>query len=977
VIREALNLEPRTWDIGEKILEKDKNSGDKSSTLQDRAEAFINKTSSAVKKVPPQDIKNIVEELQIHQVELEMQNEELRRAQRELQESSDRVSDLYDFAPVGYFTVSYKGLIQEANLTGAAMLGVERRNLINQPFSRFITTDTRDIFCLHRQKIIETRTRQGCELKLRKKDGTEFHAQLECVVVEDGEGNIVKSFRVAVSDIQERKRANEVLKQRTHDLDERVKELNCLYGISSLIEKPDISLYEIIQGAVDLIPSSWQYPEITSARILLEDNEYKTENFEETNWKQSNDIVVYGKRAGVLEICYLEERPEIDEGPFVKEERSLIKVITERLGHIIERKQAEEALRESEANFRRISENVPAVVYQLKMTPDGMFTLPYVNDTVESIMGVTVEDAMRDSSAIMNMIHPEDEKMFREGIMKSAETLGKYHEIFRILKDGEVLWLECRAMPNLMTNGNILWDGFFIDITDRKQAQEELRKSEHRFRQTAELLPNIVCEMELNLRLTYVNNLGLETFGYTRDEFDAGINATEIICPEDREKAATYTEQLVNGAEAGIIEYRMIKKDGSEFFALTNASLIHEDGQILGIRASLTDITEQKKIQEELLKAQKMEAISTLAGGIAHEFNNALMGIMGNIELLKIDLPEDERRDRFFEAMTGSGHRMSRLTDQLLAYAKGGKYQPKDLKLDDFVIETLPIMQHELSPEVRVETHFPKDLSFVNADSAQMQMVLSAILANSNEAIEDEGIIRISAENKDVDDDLAKQLPGLKPGPYVCLTVEDDGKGMDEQTRSGIFEPFFTTKFQGRGMGMAAVYGIVKNHDGQIYVDSELGKGTTVRIYLPAISAESREQGAVKKPETELGTGKGTILMIEDEDMVIDVTRTMLEMLGYRVMVAKTGKDAIHIAETFDGQIDLALLDIKLPDISGINLYPLIMKARSNLKVIVWSGYSIDGPAREILDAGAQDFIHKPFTLATLSEKLKEVLGGE
>ena len=221
---------------------------------------------------------------------------------------------------------------------------------------------------------------------------------------------------------------------------------------------------------------------------------------------------------------------------------------------------------------------------------------------------------------------------------------------------------------------------------------------------------------------------------------------------------------------------------------------------------------------------------------------------------------------------------------------------------------------------------------------------------------------------------LAKQLPGLKPGPYVCLTVEDDGKGMNEQTRNGMFEPFFTTKFQGRGMGMAAVYGIVKNHDGWIYVDSELGKGTTVRIYLPAIEIE------IEKPEdaeAETPAGSGTILMIEDEDMVIDVTRTMLEMLGYRVMVAKTGKDAIHIAETFDGQIDLALLDIKLPDISGINLYPLIMKARSNLKVIVWSGYSIDGPAREILDAGAQDFLHKPFTFAALSEKLKEVLKGE
>ena len=244
-----------------------------------------------------------------------------------------------------------------------------------------------------------------------------------------------------------------------------------------------------------------------------------------------------------------------------------------------------------------------------------------------------------------------------------------------------------------------------------------------------------------------------------------------------------------------------------------------------------------------------------MAGGVAHEFNNALMGIMGNIELLKMDLSEDERRDRYFGAMKSSGHRMSRLTDQLLAYARGGRYQPKNLKLDDFLTQTMPILQHDLSPEVRVETHSPKDISHIKADQAQMQMVLSVILANSNEAIKDEGLIKITAENKDIDDNVIKHHPGLKPGYYVCLTIEDDGKGMDAETKDGIFEPFFTTKFQGRGMGMAAVYGIVKNHDGWIYVDSELGKGTTVRIYLPAISAESKEQGSKDRRATGDRTG--------------------------------------------------------------------------------------------------------------------------
>jgi CheY-like chemotaxis protein len=371
-----------------------------------------------------------------------------------------------------------------------------------------------------------------------------------------------------------------------------------------------------------------------------------------------------------------------------------------------------------------------------------------------------------------------------------------------------------------------------------------------------------------------------------------------------------------------------------------------------------------------------MEAIATLAGGVAHEFNNALMGIMGNIELLKMDLPEDERQDRYFEVMKDSGHRMSRLTDQLLAYAQGGKYQAKNMKLGDFVIETVPLLQHDLSPDVRLETHFSKDIAYIKADYAQMQMVLSAILANSNEALKDDGLIRITAENKDIDGDGIKQHPGLKPGYYVCLTIEDNGKGMDEQTKSGIFEPFFTTKFQGRGMGMAAVYGIVKNHDGWISVDSELGKGTVVQIYLPAIKVgiKGQEPEEVKGPQDVLAMGEGTILIIEDEAVLLEMNRKILERLGYRVLEAKTGREGVDIAKTFDGQIDLALLDIKLPDMSGTQVYPLIMEARPDLKVVVCSGYSIDGPAQEILDAGAEGFIQKPFLFAALAEKLEEIL---
>ncbi|MFH1628772.1 MAG: response regulator, partial [Pseudomonadota bacterium] len=314
---------------------------------------------------------------------------------------------------------------------------------------------------------------------------------------------------------------------------------------------------------------------------------------------------------------------------------------------------------------------------------------------------------------------------------------------------------------------------------------------------------------------------------------------------------------------------------------------------------------------------------------------------------------------------------------QLLAYARGGRYNPQTMPLSEYVEGTLSLIRHTLDPAVRVETDLPPDIPSVEADQTQMQMVLSAIMANANEAIEGPGRIRITTRNVEVDPDVIKDHPGLTPGRYVCLSVEDDGKGMDKETRSRIFEPFFTTHFMGRGLGMASVYGIVTNHCGAITVDSELDKGTVVRIYLPGIEVEKEvKKKVVLTPEVELPRGEGTVLVIEDEEPLVKLFREILEILGYRVLQARTGKEAVELAKTFDGQIDLALLDIKLPDMEGGRVYPLIMEARPDLKVIVCSGYSIDGPAQAILDAGAEGFIQKPFSIAPFAEKLKEVLEG-
>jgi len=254
---------------------------------------------------------------------------------------------------------------------------------------------------------------------------------------------------------------------------------------------------------------------------------------------------------------------------------------------------------------------------------------------------------------------------------------------------------------------------------------------------------------------------------------------------------------------------------------------------------------------------------------------------MVNLDMLEMGYPDDADIKKYADRMMDSTHRMADLTGQLLAYAKGGKYQVKTTSLRDFVRDTLPLIKHTLKSSVSIETDLPRDIMNIKTDLTQLQMVLSAVLKNASEAIEDEGLIRVTCRNETIAEKDIKDFPGLKIGPYICLTITDDGKGMDKETRSRIFEPFFTTKFQGRGLGMAAAYGIIKNHDGWISVDSEIGKGTTLRIYFPAIAAVPK---APKKPKIQLTTGTGTILVIEDEEMVMDVIQGLLEKLGYRVL---------------------------------------------------------------------------------------------
>ena len=601
--------------------------------------------------------------------------------------------------------------------------------------------------------------------------------------------------------------------------------------------------------------------------------------------------------------------------------------------------------------------------------------LIYVNDSCVKMWGYNSKDEILgrflpefwEGDGILKTI-----KELREKGVASGEDVGKR-------KNGSLFFVQFMAsiFKDEVGNPSFMFGSFF-DITERKRVEEAIKLSKKEWLSTFDAISDWVSLIDLKIRILRSNRAG-ENFVNLPTEERIGRTCCKLVHGTEEPIPGCPMQKMLQTHKNETVE--LYVQEMSRWLKISVDPITDKDGNLLRAVHIVRDITERKKAEEEktnlqnqLQQAQKMEAIATLAGGIAHQFNNALSPINVNLAMLEIDYPGDEKIANYTKQMNHSAHRMAQLTRQLLAYARGGKYQAKTITINDFIDHTLPIIHHSPNRDIRIKTDLTTEMLNVRADQTQMQMVLSAILFNASEAMEGKGFIRVSTKREDIDEDFSKYLSNLKPGRYVCIEVEDNGRGMDKETRDRIFEPFFTTKFEGPGLGMAAAFGIVRNHDGWISVYSEVGRGTVIRIYLPTIESHEEEP---KKPTPEPIKGTGTILLIEDDEKVMNENRALLEKLGYHVLATKTGEEAVNITKTFDGNIDLAILDLILPDMEGGEIYSRMIEVRPNLKVIVCSGYSIDGPAQAILDAGAQAFIQKPLTVVTLSENLREVFGGE
>ena len=470
----------------------------------------------------------------------------------------------------------------------------------------------------------------------------------------------------------------------------------------------------------------------------------------------------------------------------------------------------------------------------------------------------------------------------------------------------------------------------------------------------------------------FVNDLSLERFGYSREDFNRGVNLLDIVAPCDHERAlANYLKVVTSGEIVGLNEYLVRRKDGTTFPVLIRTTPVETAGKITGTRGVLVDVSEKKTLEDQLIRAQKLESIGTLAGGIAHDFNNLLMGILGNVSLLLMEMDSSHPYYERLRTMEDYIRRGSDLTRQLLGFARGGKYEVRPTNLDKFVRRSAE-MFGRTKKEIRIHQKSQDGLWHVDVDRGQMDQVLLNLFVNAWQAMPGGGQLYLSLENTHLE--AAECLSqDLTAGRYVRLKVTDTGIGMDGTTRSRIFEPFFSTKDRGRGtgLGLASAYGIIRNHGGAIDVESEKGTGTTFVIHLPASKRTAEEEPSREKfPQP----GRGSVLVIDDEGMIVDIASRMLRGLGYSVFSAGSGPEGIRLFERHRDTVDLVLLDMIMPEMSGRETFDALYGLNPNVRVLLCSGYSLDHQAESIMNAGCRGFIQKPFTMAELSEKIQDIL---
>jgi len=947
------------------------NGTGKEKSLRQKAEETLSRRMPYPAKLSEEDARRLLHELQIHQVELEMQNEELRKTQAFLEESRAHYFDLYNSAPVGYFTFSSEVVITEVNLCGARILGIERVSLIGKPFAAYVASCSKDDFHRHLKKLQSGSRKEKCEVKLLPKDGREVWVLMETSAGESLERN---DFRSVVVDIMEKRTAEEALYKTT----ERERFL------ADLIEK-------------STQPLGIGYPDGRLGvcnRAFCDLTGYSAEELLGLDWttvltppewiKSETQALAALERTG-MPVRYQKEYIRKD-GSRVPVEL-LVDIDRDDAGRplhyyafvtdITARNQAEKALCEAETRYCELFENINVGVAVYEAIDGGRdFVFKDFNRAGERI---DREDRRQLIGRSVLEVRPGIEQFGLLDVFRRVWQTGKpeHHPVTHYKDNVMTGWYENYVYR--LPSGEIV--AVFDNVTERKRSEEALRESEMRFRSLIEGAPEGIF-VQCGGIIRYVNQTMMRLLGAARTEDLLGQSFMKFIAPEYHEAIRNRIQaQLEDGIVAPMMEQEFLCLNGTRIPVETTAVAVMFQGEV-GHLVFIHDITprrqaekERASIEAQLNQAQKIETVGRLAGGIAHDFNNMLGVILGYGEMALRKLhPGDPLRDDIQEIVV-TGQRSAALTRQLLAFSRKQTLQPEILDLTPLVRNLDKMLRRIIGEDITLELVLAENVGRVLVDPGQIEQVILNLSVNARDAMPQGGKLLIETADAELDETYAAMHPGTLPGKYVLLAVTDTGCGISEEIVDKIFDPFFSTKDKGKGtgLGLSTVYGIVKQSGGNICVCSEPGKGATFKIYLP--QTEAPQKSAIARTEMEApATGREHILVVEDEESLRKLITNFLSMLGYTVAVAANGGEALLLVEEKGLKPDLVVTDVVMPNLSGKELIDRLRRKYPNLRALYMSGY-VDNT---IMHHGVIDpdmpFIQKPFSIHDFAKKLRAVL---
>jgi two-component system cell cycle sensor histidine kinase/response regulator CckA len=548
---------------------------------------------------------------------------------------------------------------------------------------------------------------------------------------------------------------------------------------------------------------------------------------------------------------------------------------------------------------------------------------------------------------------------------------------------GEEVYVECNAYPIKDASGSVVRAIETIrDITEKVRLEHRVKESEEKYHDLYEKAPDGYYSIGGDGLIVEVNQTFLDMLGYQRDEVVGKMYLDDLLSNESVNICQIKFPELKRLGSLRNVEIAMKKKDGSMLPVMVSATAVfNAERKFVMSRSMIRDISERKKadeekekLQEQLFQSQKLEALGTLAGGIAHDFNNLLASILGYASLAKADLSSDHPVNQHLDIIETASLRASELTQQLLAFAKGGIYNPVPNDVNTIAQEVASLLSRTIDKNITIELDLEEHLRPALCDAGQIQQAILNMSINGRDAMEKGGTLTLRTKSSYLRPEDAHFLVDVAPGNYVCISVADTGMGMDRETREHIFEPFFTTKKKGTGLGLALAYGIIKKHNGFIQVYSTPGRGSLFQVYIPACVTEGLGE---KKPETvHLRRGTETVLIVDDEPMITDLARDILRRYGYSVLIAGSGDEALEIYRRQSREIAVVILDIVMPGMDGREVFARLRTFNPEAKVIVSSGYNHDRDADDLLKQGAVGFAQKPYRIAELVAIVGEVLVG-